>query len=259
MKFEFIHAEKALFPVAAMCRNLDVSSSGFYAWRGRAPSARDAEDERLTVSTRESHQLSRRIYGSPRVHEDLETQGFHVGRKRVARLMRDNDLRGKKRRRFVHTTHTKHAHPIAANVLARKFDPPKLNQSWAGDITYIATTEGWLYLAAILDLCSRKVIGWAMSTSIDTELAISALEIALSQRKLVGRLVHHTDWGCQYASGDYRKLLASKNVVCRMSRKGNCWDNACVESFFGSLKDEIGDVLQGASSQQHIWNLKLPY
>ena len=135
MKFEFIHAEKALFTVAAMCRNLNVSSSGFYAWQGRGPSARATEDQRLTVIIREAHQLSRQIYGSPRVHEDLKAQGFHVGEKRVARLMRDNNLRGKKRRRFVHTTNSKHAHPIATNVLARNFDPPKLNQSWAGDIS----------------------------------------------------------------------------------------------------------------------------
>lgn len=237
MKFSFIHAKKASLPVAAMCRALGVSRSGYYAWAERPESARSRSDRELTAEVAVIHQESHRRYGSPRVHQELRARGRHVSAKRVARLMRQEGLRARARRRFVRTTDSAHSHPVAPNTLARDFLPPEPNCTWAGDITYVWTGEGWLYLAVVLDLFSRRVVGWAMSDTIDRQLVLSALDMALLGRPAPA--LHHSDRGSQYASEDYRRLLEERGIACSMSRKGNCWDNAVVESFFSSLKLEL--------------------
>ncbi len=249
MKFAFVAAEKAFFPVAFMCRHLEVSRSGFYASQCRPESPRAKEDRRLKVGIRAAWKKSRRTYGSHRIHEDLKDDGEKVGRKRVLRLMKEDDVVGKqRRRRFVVTTDSKHALPIAPNVLDRKFEVSQANRSWVGDITYLRTLEGWLYLAVIIDLFSRRVVGWAIEDHMETSLVMGALAMALRRRHVDGELLHHTDRGSQYASADYRKHLAAQGIVCSMSRKGNCWDNAVAESFFGTMKAELElENTEGAS------------
>jgi transposase InsO family protein len=239
VKFEFIEAEKASFPVAFMCVRLEVSSSGFYAWRKRPPSSRALEDDRLLQEIRAAHAESHGRYGSPRVHRELAAKGINVNKHRVARLMRENGLRGRRRRRFRHTTDSNHAMPIAPNTLARDFTADAPNEVWVTDITYIPTREGWLYLAAILDLYSRRVVGWSMSDRITRQLTLDALMMALRARAPATGLVHHSDRGSQYASADYRAALAIAGIECSMSRKGDCWDNAVAESFFATLKTEL--------------------
>ena len=239
MRVRFIAAQKAEYPVALMSRLLCVSRSGFYAWTKRAQSTRTRSGRALMVTIKAAHKASRNIYGSPRVHLDLVAQGHAVGRGRVARLMRDNALRGKRKKRFRTTTQSDHRHPIAPNVLAREITVEQPSTAWVGDITYIWTQEGWLYFAVILDLYSRRVIGWAMGKRIDQALTLRALRMALDAREPGAGLVHHTDRGSQYAANDYRKLLEARSITCSMSRKGNCWDNAVAESFFATLKVEF--------------------
>ena len=238
MKFALIQAEKAHFPVAFMCRQLGVSRAGYYAW-GKRPESRRAQEERaLSVQVAAVHQESRRTYGAPRVQHELRRRGVRVAKKRVARLMRSQGLVARARRRYVCTTHSQHAQPVAPNVLQRDFSPPAPNATWATDITYVPTHEGWLYLAVVLDLFSRRVVGWASSDRIDRHLVLRALDMALAARRPPRGLVHHSDRGCQYACADYQAALRARGLVPSMSRKGNCWDNACVESFFSSLKTE---------------------
>ena len=239
MRFRFVEAEKAHYPIRLMCRCLAVSRSGYYAWRKRSPSARATRDRHLKVEIAASHRASRRTYGSPRVLRDLRAEGHRISRKRVARLMRELGLEGRRKRRFVTTTDSKHRFPVAANVLMRDFDVAEPNTAWATDITYIATLEGWLYLAVILDLFSRRVVGYAMSEQIDRALVLEALREALGRRPETRDLIHHSDRGSQYASHDYRDALDRAGITCSMSRRGNCWDNAVVESFFGTLKTEL--------------------
>jgi putative transposase len=239
VRFAFIDAEKASLPVALMCRVLSVSRAGFYAWQSRSSPTRANEDQRLAVKVAAIHRASRRRYGSPRVHEELRGQGVRVGRKRVARLMREQGLRARRKRRFKATTDSSHGFRVAPNVVARKFDVPAPNNTWVTDITYVWTREGWLYLAVILDLFSRRVVGWSMSEEITRKLALDALTMALARRHPPRGLIHHSDRGSQYASGDYRKLLRANGIVCSMSRRGNCWDNAVAESFFSTLKLEL--------------------
>ena len=242
MRFEFVRAEKATYPVTVLCDALDVSRSGFYAWQARPPSSRAQDDVRLIVEVRAAHARSRGRYGSPRVHRALRKNGVRVGEKRVARLMRENEIRGRRKRPFRKTTDSNHDEPIAPNVLARNFTPVASNRVWAGDVTYIETAEGFAYLAVILDLYSRRIVGWAMSDTNDTALALAALRRAVRGRRAVGRgLVHHTDRGSPYASGDYRRALAAYGMVQSMSRKGDCWDNAVSESFFATLRAELCD------------------
>ncbi len=244
MRFRFIEAEKALYPIRLLCRCLAVSRSGYYAWRKRTPSARAKRDARLKVEISASHTASRRSYGSPRILRDLREQGHRVSRKRVARLMQELGLEGRRKRRFRATTDSKHGFAVAPNLLKRDFDVEAPNTAWVTDITYLATLEGWLYLAVILDLFSRKVVGYAMSERIDRELVLEALREALASRSGTRGLLHHSDRGSQYASHDYQKLLKQYGMICSMSRKGNCWDNSPVERFFGSLKREwTGDRL----------------
>lgn len=243
MKYAAIEAHRAQFPLSLMCRALDVSHAGFYAARKREACARAKRDEELRRQVRAAHLQSRRTYGSPRVHAELQAQGERVGRKRVARLMRQEGLRARVRRCFrPTTTDSKHTHGVAPNVLGRRFAPQQIeatNRVWAGDITYIPTREGWLYLAVILDLASRRVVGWSMGQTLSASLAIAALQMALAARSPDGGLVHHSDRGVQYAAFDYQELLARHRAVPSMSRRANCYDNAVVESFFATLEWEL--------------------
>lgn len=240
MKFAFIEVEKAHFPVSLLCEILAVSRSGFYAWRGRPESSRSQRDAELGEAIAAVHQRSRRTYGSPRVHAELRANEVRVGKKRVARLMREQGLTSCRKRKFKAVgTQTDAALPVATNLLDRKFKQEAPNTAWAGDTTYILTGEGWLYLAVLLDLHSRKVVGWAMSAYNDRALVASALEMAVVSRRPAPGLLHHTDRGCQYASHEYRQALAKHGLTCSMSRVGNCWDNAVAESFFGTLKAEL--------------------
>ena len=235
----FIATEKAWAPVTTLCRVLEVSRSGFYAWEDRDPSKRSMDDEKLCVEIVAIHKASRGTYGSPRVHAELQALGIAVSRKRVARLMRTLGLESPRKKRFKATTDSKHDMPVADNVLDRQFEVEAPDLAWVTDITYVWTDEGWLYLAAILDLFSRRVVGFAMSDRIDRALVLQALKLAAGRRVPNAGLTHHSDRGSQYASSDYRKALGDLDIVCSMSRKGNCWDNAVAESFFATLKTEL--------------------
>ena len=225
-----------------MCRILGVSASGFYAWRKREPSERSMQDRLLLVEIEKCHKASRRIYGSPRVFRSLKELGIRVGEKRVARLMRETCLRAKTSRRFRVTTDSAHTLAVAANLLDRRFSPSFAetpNRVWASDITYIPTKEGWLYLSVVLDLASRRVVGWSMQETAGSSIAIDAIKMALSYRRPENGMLHHSDRGIQYAARDFRRLLRSRRIECSMSRKGDCWDNAVTESFFATLKKEL--------------------
>jgi transposase InsO family protein len=239
VRFAFIGAERAAFPVRLLCRTLQVSRAGFYAWHTRPPAPRTRADERLSLEIAAIHAESRQRYGSPRVHAELVDRGCRTSRKRVARLMRGRGLAARRRRRFRVTTHSRHPFPIAPNVLARQFERAGPDQAWVTDITYIPTGEGWLYLAVIVDLCSRFAVGWAMSERVTADLTLAALGMALARRRPAAGLVHHSDRGSQYASGDYQRVLAQHGIVCSMSRRGDCWDNAVAESFFATVKVEL--------------------
>jgi len=239
VRFAYIEAEKANFPVTQMCTTLNVSCSGFYAWRARPLAPRHQKDQRLRVEVASIYAEKRCRYGSPRIRLELRDRGYCTGRKRVARLMVEQGLRARHKRRFCTTTDSRHGLPVAANVLKRDFKVDKPNVAWVTDITYIWTQEGWLYLAVILDLFSRRVVGWSMSMQMTRQLALDALTMGLSQRQPHRGLLHHSDRGSQYASGDYRKLLDEHGIICSMSRKANCWDNAVAESFFATLKTEL--------------------
>lgn len=240
MRFAFINEYREVFPVDLMCRVLEVSRSGYYDWSQRAPSAQAQRREQLVESIRKVHQQSRQTYGSPRVHRDLRAQGVACSENTVAKLMRQSELRSKAQRRFiVRTTESRHPHPIAENALDRQFQVDQPDSVWAADITYIPTSEGWLYLAVVLDLCTRRVVGWATADHLRTELASSALRMALSHRQPSQGVLHHSDRGVQYASEEYRAILAEHRIEASMSRTGNCYDNAVAESFFSTLKREL--------------------
>jgi transposase InsO family protein len=240
MMFRFIEDHREVFPVRAMCSVLTISASGYYAWRSRPESARARANRALVEDIRRVHANSRRRYGSPRVHASLGAEGKRVGRNRVARLMRTHGIQAHRRRPFRKTTDSNHAFPPAPNLLARQFASAVApNQVWLADMTYIATGEGWLYLAVVLDLFSRKVVGWAMSETMPQELTLSALHMAITNRRPSPGLLHHSDRGSQYAAHEYRRVLDQHGMSCSMSRKGDCWDNAPMESFFGSLKTEL--------------------
>ena len=224
MRFVFIHAERALYPVRVLCAVLAVSRSGYYAWIDRPRPARRKADAQLTVAIAAAHQRSRATYGSPRVHVDLHAQGFRVGRKRIERLMRERGIQGRRKRRFRRTTDSNHAQPIAPNVLARRFEVTAANAVWVTDVTCVWTGEGWLFLAVMLDLFARRVVGWAAREVNDTARALAALGHALRERNPGPGLVHHSDRGSPYASGDYRRALASHGIVASMSRRRDCWD-----------------------------------
>jgi putative transposase len=241
MRFRFIEDHRTVFPVRVMCAVLEVSASGYYAWRERPDSRRAAANRELLTEVRRVHADSRRRYGSPRVHAVLRREGRRVGRNRIARLMRRHRIQARQKRRFRKTTDSNHAFPLAPNLLARQFTATAPNQVWLADITCLPTLEGWLYLAVVLDMFSRKVVGWAMSDTMPQELTIAALRMAIVNRRPGPGLLHHSDRGSQYAAHDYRRLLDEHGMLCSMSRKGDCWDNAPMESFFGSLKTELDD------------------
>ena len=244
MKYQFIEQNKQEFPVVVMCRVLEVSESGFYAWRKRPTCRRRREDAQLTCHIRQVFCSHRERYGSPRIHADLHEQGIRCSRKRIARLMREAGMSAKRKRRRVVTTKRDATHPVAPNLLKREFVATEPNKKWVTDITYVPTAQGWLYLAVILDLYSRLVVGWSMSTHCDEALVANAFHMATGRRRPQAGLLHHSDRGCQYTSRAYRLLLEQSGVVVSMSRKGNCWDNASMESFFGTLKDEcVGDSI----------------
>lgn len=239
MKYRFIAQQQQEYPVNVLCATLDVSASGYYAWRQRAPSAHAQADERLSERIAQVFAAGRGVYGSPRVHAVLHAEGLAVARKRVARLMHTQGLvAGRVRRRTPQTTDSQHDQPVAPNRLARAFGARVANEKWVADITAIPTTAGWLYLAAILDLYSRAVVGWAMDRRRDERLVLGALHMALVRRQPSAGLLHHSDRGSQYTSGSYQALLAQHGLVVSMSRRGNCYDNAVMESFFGTLKAE---------------------
>lgn len=240
MRFAFIEQHRDVWPIKIQCAVLEVSRSGFYAWRVREPSPTELRREALTETIREVHQASRATYGSPRVYAELIARGERCNQKTVEKCMREADLRAKSHRKFrVSTTDSNHPHPIAPNIVNRDFKPSQKNETWTTDITYIPTAEGWLYLAVVEDLYTRKIVGWAMADHMESRLVVDALEMAV-QRELPGEgLVAHSDRGVQYASDHYQQLLNKYGITCSMSRKGNCWDNAPMESFFATLKKEL--------------------
>jgi putative transposase len=240
VRFGFIEDHAQEFPVDVMCAVLKVSRSGYYAWRDRAASGQAQRRRVLVARIQAAHADSRQLYGSPRICAELRDQGVACSVNTVAKLMKQHGIRSKMRRRFVvRTTDSRHPHPIAQNRLAQQFEVPMPNQVWAADITYIPTGEGWLYLAVVIDLCSRKVVGWAADDHLRAELPCAALQMALTHRRPTGPLLHHSDRGVQYACDEYQALLARQGIECSMSRRGNCYDNAVVESFFGTMKTEL--------------------
>ncbi len=239
MRYACIARHRDEFAVVLMCRVLCVSRGGFYAWLERPPSARAATDERLRVAIRAIHAESQRSYGSPRVHRELRAQQVRCSRKRIVRLMQTEGLRAKRSRRYRATTHADATRPVAPNVLDRQFQVAALNRVWVGDVTACWTAEGWLYLAAVLDLGSRRVVGWATSATADQTVTGTALHRALVVRQPAPGLVHHSDRGSHYTGADYQAILAAHGLTISMSRKGDCWDNAVAESFFATLKTEL--------------------
>ena len=235
-KYAFIHSHRKQFGVTRLCQKLRVSKSGYYRWLRDPLGKRGAENIRLKQRIFAIFGESKRIYGSPRIHAQMKREGYVCSRKRVARLMREMGLRSIIKRKYKATTNSKHHKPVAKNHLNRQFKPIAPNQFWAGDITYIPTDEGWLYLAVVMDLHSRKIIGWSMSAWIKAGLVTQALEAAIEKREPAPGLLFHSDQGVQYASDSYRGLLDNYGIKASMSRKGNCYDNAVVESFFNSLK-----------------------
>ena len=240
MKFAFVKEHRDSWPVVAMCRVLQVSRSGFFAWLKRPASRRSKRQVELIKKIRAAHQQNRELYGSPRVHRALLIDGQSVSRNTVARLMRQEKIRAKSRRKFVpKTTDSHHGHPVAQNILDRDFQAEAPDRKWLVDITYVPTDQGWLYLAGVLDCFSRKIVGWSMAEHMETTLASDALEMALQQRAPGGQLLHHSDRGVQYASDDYQHRLQSRGITVSMSGKGDCYDNAMMESFWATLKTEL--------------------
>ncbi len=238
MRYACIERRRNIYPVRQMCRLLGVSASGFYAWRKRPESARVQRDRDLLTKVRQVHEASKGVYGSPRIHAELVANGVRVGRHKIAQLMRSARLRGCPKRRYRTTTKRDPSHPVAHNLLKRDFTANAPNQRWAGDITYIPTRQGWLYLAVVIDLYSRRIVGWSMDRRSGRSLVVDALRMAVEARRPEGPLIHHSDRGGQYSSDDFRNELARHGIECSMSSTGNCYDNAVVESFFGVLKRE---------------------
>ncbi len=242
MRYAFILASEVAFPVAAMCRVLEVSTSGFYDWKAQPISARSERSAALRSRVRDLFEKSKRRYGSPRIHAELRAEGHRVSGKTVAAIMRAEGLVARPKKRFRATTDSKHDDPIAPNIVERDFVAAEKNETWVTDVTCIWTRTGWLFLAVMLDLFSRRVVGWATSATNDRHLALQALRAAITGRRPRAGLVHHSDRGSPYASADYRDELARFGIVPSMSRKGDCWDNAVAESFFSTLKTElVGD------------------
>ena len=239
MRFALIDAEKADVPVRTACAVLGVSASGYYAWKCRKASPRQRHDMIVLAHIRSQFSTSNETYGSPRMHVELNADGLVVGRHRVARIMRENELKARQKTRFKKTTDSNHGGPIAINVLDQNFAADGPNEKWGVDISYVWTTEGWLYLAIVLDLFSRKIVGWAMSDRMKKDLAMEALQRAITLRGPRSGLIHHSDRGSQYCSADYQKLVQRHGFVPSMSGRGNCYDNAMVETVFKTIKSEL--------------------
>jgi putative transposase len=239
VRYLFIKEHQEQFSLCALCRVMQVCRGGFYAWRKREKSPRQLQNERLTEQIKTAHKESKETYGSPRIFAELKEAGVACSEKRIARLMRLAQIRAVLPKRFVVTTDSNHQMPVAENLLARTFDAETPDTRWTADITYIWTSQGWLYLAVILDLFSRRIVGWAMNQAIDRSLVLSALDMAIVSRNPSQNMLCHSDRGSQYASDDYQRRLKDVGIVCSMSRRGNCWDNAPTESFFASLKKEL--------------------
>ena len=238
MKYKFIDGHRSKFEVGKMCRALRVSRSGYYAWRKKPVSKREKENGQLVEEIREIHEGSRYTYGSPRVHAELWERGYFIGHNRVARLMRENRIRAKMKKKFKITTHSKHRFPVAENLLRGDIKIKRPNQVWVSDITYIRSAEGWLYLCIIMDLYSRSIVGWSMEERLTKELVLKSLERACLRRTVERGIIFHSDRGSQYASNDFRALITGKGFIASMSGKGNCYDNAHAESFFHTIKTE---------------------
>ena len=238
MRFQFIDDHREEFPVIRMCAMLDVSRSGYYAWRGRPPSKREMANQELTAKIKKAFEDNEETYGSPRIYQVMRNLGLMCSLNRVARLMRAEGLCAKQSRRFRSTTKRNKAHQAAPNLLKRDFRAERLNQKWLADITYIPTLEGWLYLAAVVDLFSRRIVGWAMSDRMTTDLTLRALHMAIRQRRPSPGLIHHSDQGRQYTAGRYQAVLAAHGFQASMNGVGSWYDNAPMESFFATLKSE---------------------
>ena len=239
MRFALIDQAKAAFPVHRLCRVLGVSQSGYFAWKDRPASQRQRDDMVLLAPVRSAFALSRGTYGSPRMTRELQEAGLVVGRRRTARLMRDNGLKARQKRRFKRTTDSEHARPVAPNLLEQNFAAVRPDEKWGADISYVWTREGWLYLAVIIDLFARRVVGWATSDRLHRDLALAALRKALMMRRPPPGLIHHSDRGSQYCATDYQGELKKHGILISMSGKGNCYDNAMVETFFKTIKSEL--------------------
>jgi putative transposase len=239
MTFRFIEEQRDRWPVRLLCETLEVSPAGYYAWCGRPVSAREQRRDTLLVDIRAVHAEVKARYGSPRIHAELVARGQSCCVNTVAKLMQENGIAAKTARKFRCTTDSNHDLPVADNLLDRQFDPESPNESWVGDITYIPTREGWLYLAAVEDLYSRRVVGWSMADHPESRLVVDALALAVERRLPGEGLLAHSDRGSQYASDHYQRLLAQQGITCSMSRRADCWDNAPMESFFASLKKEL--------------------
>jgi len=240
VRYRFVREHRKQFPIAALCRVMQVANSGYFAWLRRPESPRAAENRALLRCIKAAHAHSRRTYGRRRIHIQLQRDGIACSRNRVGRLMRSEGLWGLRRRRFKATTNSRHSFPVAPNLLARNFTAPAPDQVWVSDITYLACAEGWEYLATVMDLHSRRIVGWAMQSTLERSLTLNALKMAIAQRRPGPGLIHHSDRGVQYACGDYQRALCAQQMIPSMSRKGDCWDNAPKESFFGTLKCELG-------------------
>lgn len=253
MIFRFMDAHRGRWAVGKMAKALGVSSSGYYSWKRRGPSIRKLSDKVLAAKISEIQRRHRRRYGSPRVHQELAAMGTRVGRKRVARLMRQNGLSCMPRRRFQVTTDSRHHEPVAENILDRRFTVAEPDTVWVSDITYLPTRDGWLYLCVVIDLFDRMVVGWSMRTDMTSSIVIDAFSMAVMRRRPTGHLLFHSDRGIQYCSTAFREasLATLPEMVRSMSRKGNCWDNACAESFFKTLKREL-EELSGNESRSKV-------
>ncbi|QDF27038.1 IS3 family transposase (plasmid) [Bacillus tropicus] len=256
VKFKFIHRHRFTYRVEKMCQVLHVSRSGYYKWKHQTKSPKQIQREQITKEIHRIFLESRCLYGSPKVTSILRQKGKQISQKTVARIMKKQGLQSRTVKKYKATTNSKHSYPIQENVLNRQFKVKKPNQVWVADITYVSTKEGWLYVASLMDLYSRKIVGWHADRTMTKELVLKALQQAYFRQKPEGSVLHHSDRGSQYASHDYQKQLEQYGMQCSMSRKGNCYDNACIESFHGVLKKELiyqQQYTTRAQAQQDIW------
>jgi len=256
MKYAWIDTQRNVYPLPVMCKTLEVSISGYRAWKGGGtPNRLRLTDAQLLAVIHAIHTQIKGAYGSPRILREIRARGFPVSKERVERLMRENGIRGRHKRRYKATTDSKHSLPVAPNLLDRNFSPAAPNQAWGADLTYLWTDEGWLYLAIVLDLFNREIVGWSIKPRMTADIVTDALTMAWFRRRPAAGLIHHSDRGSQYASHLFQEKLTEYGMICSMSRKGNCWDNAPTESFFNSLKNERGHGTRYESRAEAIADL----